>query len=76
MGNRAPSADLSVSKSVDNAHPEQGSTVHYTVTISALGPGDLDGSHSDGHIAFGSHLRLGNHVQGLLCERGGKLDGR
>jgi uncharacterized repeat protein (TIGR01451 family) len=38
-----PSADLSVSKTVDNAAPHEGDTVHYTVTVSALGPATSTG---------------------------------
>ena len=38
-----PSADLSVTKTVDNASPNQGDTVDYTVTVSALGPATSTG---------------------------------
>src|SRR5262249_3230723 len=31
-------ADISIAKTVDNANPAGGDTVHYTVTVTALGP--------------------------------------
>ena len=38
-----PSADLTVSKTVDNANPSAGSTVHYTVAVEDLGPATSTG---------------------------------
>ncbi len=43
LASSTPSADLSVTKIVDNASPRQGDTVHYTVTVSALGPATSTG---------------------------------
>jgi len=31
-------AEIAIAKTVDNANPAQGATIHYTVTVSALGP--------------------------------------
>ena len=36
-------ADLSVTKTIDNAAPNQGDTVHYTITVSANGPATSTG---------------------------------
>jgi len=38
-----PSADLSVTKTVDDASPRKGDAIHYTVTVSALGPATSTG---------------------------------
>ena len=42
-GSSTPSADLSVTKTVDNGTPHEGDTVNYTLTVSALGPATSTG---------------------------------
>jgi uncharacterized repeat protein (TIGR01451 family) len=37
-GGNTPSAEIGIVKTVDNADPATGSTIHYTLTVSATGP--------------------------------------
>ena len=37
-GGGTPTAEIAVTKSVDNASPSVGATIHYTIMVSALGP--------------------------------------
>jgi len=39
----APTADISINKTVDNANPSVGDTVNYTLTVAALGPATSTG---------------------------------
>jgi uncharacterized repeat protein (TIGR01451 family) len=43
LATSTPSADLSITKTVDNHSPQTGATVNYTVTVSALGPATSTG---------------------------------
>ena len=51
-GGGSPSAEIGITKVVDNANPAPGSTIHYMLTVSALGPSVSFGVKASDPLAF------------------------
>jgi uncharacterized repeat protein (TIGR01451 family) len=55
-GGGESTAEIAIAKTVDNANPSQGATIHYTVTVSALGPSESLGVNATDTLPAGVAL--------------------
>jgi uncharacterized repeat protein (TIGR01451 family) len=69
--NAGATADIAIAKSVDNATPNVGGTVTYTITATNHGPNDATGVEATDHLPAGTTFVSANPSQGSYDNVGG-----